>query len=191
MKIFSILLISLVATFGMGAQLPVKATFKGAKSLTSWQLHALNTELPSDWTPYEFLVIEFKASSSQRFDLGLSTSSGEYAKRIGPFAGVWVRAAIPLRFYRKPAGDGADLAATFNQPRSSYWINIHTGGVGPTTNVNAITVTMENPVGSPTLEIRSVTLSTNDPGDAVLNRLRARPGIVRVKHVELPKRGNA
>jgi len=168
MKIFSILLISLVATFGMGAQLPVKATFKGAKSLTSWQLHALNTELPSDWTPYEFLVIEFKTSSSQRFDLGLSTSSGEYAKRIGPFAGVWVRAAIPLRFYRKPAGDGADLAATFNQPRSSYWINIHTGGVGPTTNVNAITVTMENPVGSPTLEIRSVTLSTNDPGDAVL-----------------------
>ena len=113
-------------------------------------------------------MLEFKASSSQRFDLGLQTANGRFAKRIGPFAGVWVRAAIPLRYYRKPAGDGVDLAATFNQPRNSYWINIHSSGYGPTTNVTAITVAMNAPVGSPTLEIRSVTLATNDPGDAVL-----------------------
>jgi hypothetical protein len=91
------------------------------------------------------------------------------AKRIGPFAGVWVRAPIPLRFYRQPAGNGVDLAATFNQPRSSYWINIGGGSsVGPITNVLGITVAMDNPVGSPTLEIRSAALSTNDPGDVVL-----------------------
>ena len=34
------------------------------------QLNALNASLPADWSPYEFLVLEFKASSSQRFELG-------------------------------------------------------------------------------------------------------------------------
>ena len=168
MKIFAIIFFSFATAFAVVAALPVQTTFTGPKSEHAWTLKELNTDLPADWTPYEFLVVEFKASSSQRFDLGLRTPTGSFAKRIGPFAGVWVRAAMPLRFYRKPAGDGADLAATFNQPRSSYWINIHQGGFGPTTNVNAITVTMENPVGAPTLEIRSISLATNDPGDAVL-----------------------
>ena len=133
-----------------------------------WPIRELDASLPADWSPYGFLVLEFKASSSQRFELGLETANGRFAKRIGPFAGVWVRAAIPLRYYRQPAGDGVDLAATFNQPRGSYWINIHSSGYGPTTNVTALTVAMNAPVGSPTLEIRSVTLATNDPGDAVL-----------------------
>ena len=169
MKTFSIILFSLAMAVDGFAALPVQTTFAGAKGEHVWTLQELNANLPADWTPQcEFLVVEFKASSSQRFDLGLKTSAGQFAKRIGPFAGVWVRAAIPLRFYRKPAGDGADLAATFNQPRSSYWINIHQGGFGPTTNVSAITVSMDTPVGSPTLEIRSVALATNDPGDAVL-----------------------
>jgi hypothetical protein len=165
--LIAIVITSLVAINGHAA-LPVQTTFTGAKSERVWPLKELDADLPSDWTPYEFLVLEFKASSSQRFDLGLRTSNGRFAKRIGPFAGVWVRAAIPLRYYRQPAGDGVDLAATFNQPRNSYWINIHSSGYGPTTNVSALTVAMDHPVGAPTLEIRSVTLATNDPGDAVL-----------------------
>ena len=150
------------------AALPVQTTFTGVKSDHTWSLKELNSELPSDWTGYNFLLLEFKASSSQRFDLGLETTVGRYSKRIGPFAGVWVRAAIPLRFYRQPAGNAADLAATYNQPRCSYWINIDGSRVGPTTNVTGINVSMEYPVGSPTLEIRSISLATNDPGDEVL-----------------------
>ena len=169
MKIFAPVLVAVLLAASVRAALLVQTAFAGAKSEHTWPLAELNAELPADWTPYEFLVIEFKASSSQRFDLGLETPGGRYAKRIGPFAGVWVRAAIPLRFYRQPAGNGVDLAATFNQPRNSYWINIGGGSrVGPTTNVTGITVAMDYPVGSPTLEIRSVTLATNDPGDAVL-----------------------
>jgi hypothetical protein len=113
-------------------------------------------------------VLEFKASSSQRFELGLETGKGRIAKRLGPFAKVWVRAALPLRCYRQPAGDGIDMAATFNQPRGSYWINIHTSNYGPLTDVTGITVAMDRPVGSPTLEIRAVKLAQTDPGDAVL-----------------------
>ena len=166
-------LLSIVFTVGFfiafaQVALPVQTTFTGTKSEHTWPLAELNSNLPADWTGCEFLVVEFKASSSQRFDLGLETPRGRYAKRIGPFAGVWVRAAIPLRFYRSPAGNGVDLAATFNQPRTSYWINIHSDGYGPLTNVTALTVGMDYPVGAPTLEIRSVLLATNDPGDAVL-----------------------
>jgi hypothetical protein len=168
MKKFAPVLVAVLLTTSARAVLPVQTIFTGTKSERTWPLAELNAELPADWSPYEFLVIEFKASSSQRFDLGLETPRGRYAKRIGPFAGVWVRAAIPLRFYRQPAGNGVDLAATFNQPHSSYWINIHSSGYGPLTNVSGLSVAMDYPVGAPTLEIRSVTLATNDPGDAVL-----------------------
>jgi hypothetical protein len=163
--------IAFAALMGVTASVfaePVRAVFDGSTNEFRWSTKQLNPDLPADWTPYEFMVLEFKASSSQRFELGIQTSAGHFAKRIGPFAGVWVRASIPLRYYRQPAGDGIDLAATFNQPRSSYWINIHSDGYGPTTNVTALSVEMRNAVGTPTIEIRSLTLSTNDPGDAVL-----------------------
>ncbi len=150
------------------ANLPVQATFAGAKSECTWPLPQLNPALPADWSGYRFLVIEFKASSSQRFKLGLDTPGGCYTKRIGPFAGVWTRAVIPLRFYSRPAGNGVDLASTFNQPHDSYWINIDGGGYGPLTNVTGLTVSMRDVVGNPALEIRSVALATNSPGDAVL-----------------------
>ena len=97
------------ATFARAA-LPVQTTLTGAHAEHTWKLAELGADLPADWTPYDFLVLEFRASSSQRFDLGLETEKGRLAKRVGPFAGVWVRAAIPLRFYRQPPGSAIDLA---------------------------------------------------------------------------------
>ena len=144
-------------------------TFDQPVSAREWPLAELNPDLPADWSGADFLVLEFRASSSQRFELGLRTPQGLVSKRIHPYAGVWVRASIPLRFYRQGLGDGSDLAATVNQPRDSYWINIESGGHGPTTAVQALSVTMRYPVGSPTLEIRSVNLSKTDPGDAILD----------------------
>jgi hypothetical protein len=132
-----------------------------------WTLKEINPDLPADWTGFNYLVVEFRASSSQRFELGLKLPERTLSKRIHPFAGVWVRAAIPLRFYRQGLGNGSDLAATVNQPRDSYWINIEGGGFGPLTNVVGLSVTMRYPAGAPTLEIRSVTLAVDDPGDAV------------------------
>ena len=142
--------------------------FNEPVSTQEWTLAQINPDLPADWTGYDFLVMEFRASSSQRFELALKTAQGNVSKRIHPYAGVWVRAAIPLRFYRQGLGDGYDLAATVNQPRNSYWINIEAGGHGPTTAVQGMSVTMRYPVGAPTLEIRSITLSKTDPGDAIL-----------------------
>jgi hypothetical protein len=152
------------------AQAEIKsATFDQPVSTHEWSLNEINPDLPADWTGYNFLVVEFRATSSQRFELGLQMSPKSVSKRIHPYPGVWVRAAIPLQFYRQGLGNGSDLAATVNQPRNSYWINIEAGGFGPTTNVQGLSVTMRYPVGAPKLEIRSVTLATNDPGDDVLD----------------------
>ena len=148
----------------------LEATFDQAVSTREWTLKDIDPALPSDWTPYDFLVLEFKASSSQRFELGLKTADRLISKRIHPLANVWVRASIPLRFYRQGLGNASDLAATVNQPRDSYWINIEAGGFGPTTDVQGLSVTMRYPAGtpSPTLAIRAVALAKTDPGDAVL-----------------------
>jgi hypothetical protein len=121
---------------------------------------------------------EWRASSSERFQLELFANDGHggrevmAAKRIGPFQNAWVRASIPLEYFRKPAREGFDLAATFNKHRESYWININFGSVIPAKNVTAIGFQMDAPYPvdgkAPTLEIRSVKLAKDDPGDAVL-----------------------
>ncbi len=181
----------LIAATAVHAALPLQTAFTGVRAERTWNLKQLNADLPSDWTGFEFLVLEFKASSSQRFDLGLETGKGRIAKRIGPLAGVWVRAAIPLRFYRLPAGDGIDMAATYNQPRGSYWINIHTSNCGPLTDVTGITVAMNRPVGAPTFELRSVTLARTGPGDAVLEGKPLIDELGQYTHAEWPGKAHS
>lgn len=189
MGVVSLLTASLLLTHNVGVsaeRLSHAGVFDQPRSEHRWLLRELNPELPTDWTPYEFLVVEFKASTSQRFEFGLETKEQRLLKRIGPFAGVWVRASLPLRYYRTPAGNGADLAATFNQPRNSYWINIHSGAVGPTTNVLALVAVMGEPVGAPTLEIRSARLAKEDPGDAVLEGTPLIDEFGQYRHVDWP-----
>ncbi len=47
-------------------------------------------------------------------------------------------------------------------------MSIENGGYGPLNEVDALGVTMRDPVGSPKFELRSVTLAKDSPGDAVL-----------------------
>lgn len=184
---FSIIaMLGLVPLAGGMAALPVALTFDGARSEHVLELRELDPNLPSDWTGFEFLVIEFRAGTSQRFDLGLVTATDRLVHRIGPFPNVWVRASIPLRFYRQPPAGAFDMAATYNQPRNSYWINIHSGKFGPTTNVLGLVFAMENPVGKPTIQIRAVSLAKTDPGDAVLEGLPLVDKFGQYRHVSWP-----
>ncbi|HEV7609389.1 MAG TPA: hypothetical protein VGO61_18765 [Steroidobacteraceae bacterium] len=148
---------------------PQQATFSRDVSSAQWPLAELDPQLPTDWSDAEFLVIEFRSSTSQRFELGLISDEGTVSKRIHPFPNVWVRASIPLRFYRQDLGDAGDLAATVNQPRNSYWINIEAGGHAPVKHVRALSVTMRYPAHASTLGIRKLSISRTDPGDAVLD----------------------
>ena len=129
----------LLAAFSVRGADTKTILFDQPVSTHAFTLKDINPELPADWTGYDFLVVEFRASSSQRFELGLQTGEKLISKRIMPFPGVWVRASIPLSFYRQGLGNASDLAATVNHPRNSYWINIEGGGFGPTTNAVSYT----------------------------------------------------
>jgi hypothetical protein len=148
---------------------PQKATFTTDVSTVTWSLADLDAQLPTDWSDAQFLVIEFRSSTSQRFELGLVSDEGNVSKRLHPFANAWVRASIPLRYYRQGLGDADELASTVNQPRASYWINIEAGGHAPVKTVRGISVTMRYPAQAATVEIRKLALSRTDPGDAVLD----------------------
>jgi hypothetical protein len=159
-------------TFAAGGASTLRAEFTPGRTAYRWSLEELwnrSPDLPLDWTDYNFLVLEMRASSSERFQLQIFTTNAMVAKRIQPFQNTWVRAAIPLVYYRKPAREGSDLAATYNKHRDSYWININFGGWAPIHEVVGIGVQMDEPVGKPVLEIRSIQLAKEDPGDAVLD----------------------
>lgn len=147
---------------------PQRAVFEGAKSGHKWALKDLNPELPGDWTGYNFLVFELKASSPQRFFLNVFSRDRMQQRRIHPLPNVWIRAAVPLQYFRQPNRAGHDLASVGKVPRNSFWVS--TGGVyGPLDAVEAIGVSMETPLGKPVLEIRSVQLAREDPGSDVLD----------------------
>jgi hypothetical protein len=148
---------------------PVEVVFSGTGAVSKkWTLAELNPELPSDWTGYKFLVLEFRASSPQRFELELHTPGKVISKRLHPFQNALVRAAIPLQYFSAAASGGYDLASLTNKLGGSYFMSIEFGGYGPIDNVQAFGVTMRDPVGSPKLELRSVSLAKESPGDEVL-----------------------
>jgi len=146
----------------------VRVEFDGTRSEHKWALQELSPPLPSDWSNYEFLVLEMRASSPQRFYLSFYSSDLVQARRMHPLANGWIRTAIPLRYYREPNREGFDMASVGKVPRNSFWVG--TGGkYGPLDSVEAIGVTMEYPFGKPTLEIRSFELAKEDPGSEALD----------------------
>ena len=128
-------LAGLLALSSLSLAAPQTATFTSEVSTVSWPVADIDPRLAGDWSAAQFLVVEFRSSTSQRFELGLVSPEGNVSKRIHPFAGVWVRASIPLRYYRQGLGDADELASTVNQPRASYWINIEAGGHAPVQTV--------------------------------------------------------
>jgi hypothetical protein len=163
------ILSGLLALSLSAAGAPHLANFQADVSTISWPIAEFDPQLAGDWSAAQFLVVEFRSSTSQRFELGLVSAEGNVSKRIHPFANVWVRASIPLRYYRQGLGDADELASTVNQPRASYWINIEAGGHAPVKTVSALSVTMRYPAHAASVEIRKVSLSQTDPGDAVLD----------------------
>jgi hypothetical protein len=136
-----------------------------------WALNRLNPDLPSDWSSYKFLVMEVKSSTSQRFLLRLYTADGMRGMRFHQFGGgVWIRAAVPLSYFQSQSQEGQDLAAVFNKPRGPFWMAV-VGPFGPIKAVQSLAVAMVAPAGNPTLEIRNVRLSNDDPGSEILDKL--------------------
>jgi hypothetical protein len=166
MKIFSALALSACVAGSASAEMHT-AKFDESASEFKWALKDLNPALPADWSPYQFLTLELRSSTAQRFELRLYTTNGVRHIRLHPFANAWIRAAIPLTYFQRPDRQGFDLASLGNKSRAAYWINLM-GGYGPINAVEALGVAMQDPIGAPTIEIRSARLDKESPGDAVL-----------------------
>jgi hypothetical protein len=157
----------LLLAFSVSAAEPWKATFTPDHLEAKWSLKELNPKLSPNWSDYKFLTLELRSSTPQRFELRLFTTNGVRHVRLHPFAGAWIRAALPLAYFEHPDRQGFDLASLGNKSRAAYWINL-LGNYGPLDSVEAIGLAMQNPIGSPTIELRSVVLEKESSGDAVL-----------------------
>jgi hypothetical protein len=144
-----------------------RVVFEGETPEQKWSLKELDPSLPSDWSDAEYLVLELRSSTAQRFELRLYNSDGVRRLRLHPFPGAWIRATVPLQYLKRQDRQGFDLASLGNKPRGTFWINLMSS-VGPLNSIQAVGVAMDRPIGSPTLEIRSIRLAKEDPGDAVL-----------------------
>lgn len=147
-----------------------KVRFDSTKEVSGqkFAIRDINPELPRDWDGFNYVVLEFRITTAQRFHVGFTTDAGYNELRVMSYVpNGWNKLAIPLRFYRNLPDANIDLAATFNQPRYTGWINLG-GDRGPLTGVDSIGVRMRAPIGNPEIEIRSIALSVDDPGDEYL-----------------------
>jgi hypothetical protein len=142
--------------------------FKGAVSEHKWAIKDINPELPSDWSAYEYLTMEFKASSTQRFDLRLFDYGGMRRIRIHPFQNAWVRASIPLFRFKAINTQGTTMSSTYQAGLPTCWTNFHQGPFGSISNIDSIGIGMNLPIGTPSLEFRNVRL-TMEPEDSLLS----------------------
>ena len=131
-------------------------------------LGKLGRDLPADWESYHFLVLELKSSSAQRFLLGIDTDNGLHEKRTHVFPEAWLRLSVPLAYFRSRPEPGRDLAATVNKPLTVGFMHVEGGTVGPLTGVKGLSLRMYTPLNDPEIEIRSVSLAVEDPGNAYL-----------------------
>ena len=129
--------------------------------------------LPDNWDEYNYVVLEFKITTSQRFHVGFTTDYGYNELRVMSYLpNAWNKMAIPLKFYRRLPDARIDLAATYNQPRYNGWINLG-GKRGEMHGVDSIGIRMRVPIGNPEFEIRSIALAVDDPGDEYLCEIPA------------------
>src|ERR1035438_2351396 len=89
-----------------------QVVFQAEVAEHKWTLKELNPDLPSDWSGYNYLVLELKASSPQRMFLRVYMAEGSRNIRLQLYGGgAWVRAAIPLKYFERPDREGHDLAS--------------------------------------------------------------------------------
>lgn len=143
------------------------AVFEGQTAARNWSLKELNPAMPADWSQAEFLTLEIKSDTAQRFNLRLFTGAGMRSVLFAPFEGAWCRVSVPLAPFKKAETTGFDLASVSNRSRPSSFINLGGIRVGPMDRVTTLGLMMSNPIGRTKVEIRAVQL-TPDARDAVL-----------------------
>ena len=147
-----------------------KIQFDSSKKVSGqkFAIKDISPGLETDWSDFNFVVLEMMITTAQRFQVGFTTNEGYNEVRVMSYApNGWIKLAIPLRFYTQLPDPANDIAGTMNQPRYMGWFNLG-GKRGPLKGVDSIGVRMHVPIGNPAIEIRNISLHKNDPGDEYL-----------------------
>jgi len=147
-----------------------KVQFDSTKTVSGekFALKDINPKLETDWSDYNFVLLEMMISTSQRFQVGFTSDAGYNDLRVMSYApGGWIKLAIPLKYYTQLPDAANDIAGTMNKPRYTGWFNLG-GGRGPLKGVDTIGIRMHVPIGNPSFELRSISLHKEDPGDEYL-----------------------
>jgi hypothetical protein len=170
MKKFLFTLTTFLLCLFTSAQKTVKINFDSNKEVSGkkFAIRDITQGLPTNWDGYNFVVLEFRITTPQRFHVGFTTATGYNELRVMSYcANGWNKLAIPLRFYRDLPGAAVDLAATYNQARYTGWINLG-GKRGALNGIDSIGIRMNAPINNPVIELKSIALSVEDPGDQYL-----------------------
>ena len=165
------LILSFLAFAAIAQAQTKRVAFEGTQAIQKWTLKELGPDFPSDWSPFNYLVMEMRTSTPQRFHLIVQDKTG--ARRLGfqPFGqNVWLRAAVPLTLFKGRDRSGFDMASANNRPFHSFWLSVW-GPFGPIGNVQALAFMMDYPLNHPVIEIRSIRLAKEDPGSEFWEKL--------------------
>jgi len=163
-----LLIVAVGAAATRGAEAPLRLVFDSALCEHKLALKDLDPAMPSDWSGYTYLVIELRASTPQRFALWVYTADGPRRIEIQPFGqNVWLRASIPLQYFRGMDKSGTDLASTINRRTDSFWMSVW-GPFGDLQTVEALGFAMDYPLHRPVLELRAIHLARHDEGSDFL-----------------------
>src|SRR4051812_9555712 len=99
-------LLSLLAGPGTARGESGRPEFEGGGTGGTWALKDFGPGLPADWSRFQFLVMELRVSSPQRFDLRIHDAGGVRSVRLAPVPGAWIRSAVPLSFFTQAARSG-------------------------------------------------------------------------------------
>ena len=169
--LFPLLFSAALVLYGCGRDVHT-VHFDGSLEVSGekFALKDINPDLPENWDGYGFVVLEYRINTAQRFQVGFTTDNGYNELRVVCYVpNAWNRIAIPMEYFTLPPAPAADLAATNNHARYTGWINLG-GRRGPMHGVDSVGFRMRRAIGDAVLEIRDITLSKDDPGDAYLCR---------------------
>ena len=167
---------------------PRKLVFDGVLCEHRLALKDIDTSMPSDWTGYTHLVMEMRTSTPQRFGIWVYTAEGPRRIEIQPFGqNVWLRASVPLQYFKGMDQSGTDLASTINRRTNSYWMSVW-GPFGDLTSVEAIGFAMQYPVNKPTIELRNIHLSKQDEGSEFLDGAQVRDQWGQWAYIDYPRK---
>jgi hypothetical protein len=189
-RIVSVLAAGLLMVAGdvRSAAGPRKLVFDGVLCEHRLAVKDIAASMPSDWTGYTHLVMEMRTSTPQRFGLWVYTGEGPRRIEMQPFGqNVWLRASVPLRYFRGMDQSGTDLASTNNRRTNSYWMGIW-GPFGALTSVEAIGFAMQYPINRPTIELRNMHLAGQDEGSEFLDGAQVRDPWGQWAYAEYPRK---